>query len=45
LRMNTNRIAVALKVDRTTMVRALRWIKDKSTYPRSGTHRPMKCKT
>jgi hypothetical protein len=32
-RMNSNRIAVALKVDRTTVVRALRWIKDKSTYP------------
>ena len=36
LRMNPNRIAVALKVDRTTVVRALRWIKDKSTYPDQG---------
>jgi hypothetical protein len=36
LRMNPNRIAVALKVDRTTVVRALRWMKDKSTNPDQG---------
>ncbi len=33
LRMNPNRIAVALKVDRTTVVQALRWIKHKPKYP------------
>ncbi len=27
--MNLNRVAVALNVDRTTVVRALRWIKGK----------------
>ena len=33
LGMNPNRIAAALKVDRTTVARALRWIKDNSTSP------------
>jgi len=32
LGMNANRIAVALKVDRTTVVRALRWIKGNPIY-------------
>jgi hypothetical protein len=36
LRMNPNRIAAALKVDRTTVVRALRWIKGKPKYPARG---------
>ncbi len=33
LGMNANRIAAALKVDRTTVVRALRWIRGKPTSP------------
>ncbi len=33
LGMNANRIAGALKVDRTTVVRALRWIKGRPTSP------------
>jgi hypothetical protein len=33
LGMNANRIAGALKVDRTTVVRALRWINRSPTYP------------
>jgi DNA invertase Pin-like site-specific DNA recombinase len=32
LGMNANRIAAALEVDRTTVVRALRWIEGKPTY-------------
>jgi predicted transcriptional regulator len=32
LRMNVNQIAVALDVDRTTVVRALRWITGNSAY-------------
>jgi len=32
LGMNANRIAVALKVGRTTVVRALRWIKGNPIY-------------
>ena len=32
LLMNLNRIAVALKVDRTTVIRALRWIKGAPIY-------------
>ena len=36
LGMNPNRIAVALDVDRTTVVRALRWIKGKPKYHTRG---------
>ena len=32
LNMNPNRIAVALKVDRTTVLRALRWVKSIPVY-------------
>ncbi len=32
LGMNANRIAATLKVDRTTVVRALRWIKGNPTF-------------
>jgi hypothetical protein len=32
LKMNRNQIAVALKVDRTTVVRALRWVKSIPVY-------------
>jgi len=39
LQMNPNQIAVALNVDRTTAVRALRWIKDESVYASSIPHK------
>ena len=32
LNMNPNQIAVALKVDRTTVLRALRWVKSIPVY-------------
>jgi hypothetical protein len=32
LNMNPNQIAVALKVDRTTVLRALRWVKSIPIY-------------
>jgi hypothetical protein len=32
LNMNPNKIAVALKVDRTTVLRALRWVKSIPVY-------------
>jgi hypothetical protein len=32
LKMNLNQIAVALKVDRTTVLRALRWVKSIPVY-------------
>jgi hypothetical protein len=34
LKMNPNRIAVALNVERKTVVRALRWIRGKHVYPK-----------
>jgi len=40
LRMNPNRIAVALKADQTTVVRALRWIKYIFTSPDQGRNDP-----
>lgn len=40
LGMNPNRIATDLNVDRATVVRALRWIKGKVTYPDRGQKDP-----
>ena len=36
LKMNLNRIAVILNVERKTVVRALRWIRGKHVYPKKG---------
>ena len=40
LGMNPNRIATDLNVDRAIVVRALRWIKGKVTYPDRGQKDP-----